>query len=182
MSWVWKVSFLRYSSLELEPPVPNKKKRGLAKKIFLGFGKFLGAALTGSPQAFSGSRNSGNGQIEADLLLYGGTRHRRFLGCLSCEKTDERSIWNREGEFGSLTGKYSIWNESGSYGSKYNTFSPWKKFSASPPLILDKNRNFYGYFTVDRFAKKRTTIEWILWILENQDYVREHYDEMGDNI
>jgi len=116
------------------------------------------------------------------LYLYGGHDHLRYLGCLNCDITDEDSIWNKEGEYGSTTGYFSIWNKEGQYGAKHRNYSPWKKISGAPPYILNKKRKFYGVFTADRFSKNRCRIEWIIWILEHEDYVRENFDEMASEI
>jgi len=170
-----------YSRIEEGPLEPVEQKKGLAKKVLLGFAKILGgfSTSTGGMGTYSAvSSDAGN----AKLLLYGGYKRRRFMGCLNCDKSDESSVWNKSGEFGSETGRYSIWNKSGSYGGKYKEYSPWKKFSSMPPVILDKNRNFYGEFTIDRFSRTRTRIEWIVWILENEDYVRENFDEIASEI
>ena len=35
------------------------------------------------------------------LLLFGGTNHRTFLGCLNCSKHDSVSVCNKYGNFGS---------------------------------------------------------------------------------
>jgi hypothetical protein len=53
----------------------------------------------------------------------------------------------------------SIWNQFGNYGSKFEDTSPWNKFASHPPVIVDPNGGFYGYFTASTFFGKRTTIQ-----------------------
>ena len=86
--------------------------------------------------------------LSADFLLFDG---KTFLGCLNCSKYDSGSICNKYGVYGS---KYSsnIWNKYGTYGSKYSSSSPWNKYSSSGPKIVDKSGNYYGRFSINRYA------------------------------
>lgn len=115
------------------------------------------------------------------LLLYGGENHELFLGCLNCSKYDSSSIWNKYGEHGSKYNSDSIWNKHGTYGSKFNTFSPWNKYSTESPVIVDPDGNFYGNFTLNKY-NNQTKIEWLVWILENHEYVMENFDEVRDKL
>jgi hypothetical protein len=106
------------------------------------------------------------------LLLYGGgTSHRTFYGCLNCSKYDSESVCNQYGDFGSRYSDLSIWNRYGDVGSKYSSNSPWNKFASTPPAIVDKDGNFYGYFTSVRSHPRRTTIQTYLAFLDNPDAV-----------
>lgn len=113
------------------------------------------------------------------LLLFGGENHDQFLGCLNCSKHDSSSIWNKYGEHGSKYNSDSIWNKYGTYGSKYNSLSPWNKYSSDGPVVVDPDGNFYGYFTLNKY-NNQTKIEWLVWILENHEYVMENFDEVRD--
>lgn len=84
------------------------------------------------------------------LLLYGGKNHDVFLGCLNCASYDSNSIWCSYGEYGSTYGSKSIWTTYGEYGSTYSEYSPWTTYADKPPVIVDKDGNFYGYLTVNR--------------------------------
>jgi len=112
------------------------------------------------------------------LMLFGGTNHTVFLGCLSCSQYDSKSIWNAYGQYGSIYSSSSIWNEYGTFGSQYSFTSPWNSYSTSPPIIVDSNGNFYGYFTTNKYQPQRTKITWVLWILDNHEYVLKHLDEV----
>lgn len=114
---------------------------------------------------------------EPTLLLFGGNNHDTFLGCLNCSKRDSSSIWNKYGEHGSKYKADSIWNKYGTYGSKYNQLSPWNKYSRSGPVVVDPDGNFYGYFTRNKF-NNQTKIKWLVWILENHEYVMDNFDEI----
>ena len=85
----------------------------------------------------------------AEFLLFDG---KKFLGCPSCSKYDSDSICN----------KY------GSYGSKYSSQSPWNKYSSSVPKLVDRNRGYYGRFSINvyyGFLESRNLKE----IYENAD-------------
>lgn len=117
--------------------------------------------------------------ISPALLLYGGENHKVFLGCLNSSKYDESSIWNKYGEYGSKYSSKSIWNKYDTYGSKYDSMSPWNKYSSEGPIIVDKEGNSYGNFTCNKY-NNQTQIKWIVWILENYEYVIENLDEVRE--
>jgi hypothetical protein len=122
--------------------------------------------------------SSGPPQTATALLLFGGQSHDVFLGCLNCGKFDESSIWNQFGKYGSKFQSNCIWNEFGPYGSRYTATSPWNPFAGTPPIVLDSQGNFYGYFTANKLDPKRTTVESLQYILSNGDYIRSHLEEI----
>lgn len=103
------------------------------------------------------------------LLLFGGKDHQIFLGCLNCVAQADVSVCNSFGKFGSSFEDNSIWNSFGSFGSSFSEFSPWNSFSDSAPIIVDKDGKSYGYFSVNSFHHDRTTIPWLVAILEFQE-------------
>ena len=122
-------------------------------------------------------------QIQSDeLLLFAGQNHDVFLGCLNCSKYDSSSIWNKYGSYGSKYSSDSIWNKYGTYGSKYSSESPWNKYSSDAPVIVDRAGNFYGYFSANKYHYQRTTIKWILDILDNYEWIIENLDEFIDGM
>lgn len=119
---------------------------------------------------------------ERALLLFAGKDHDKFLGCLNCGLHASASIWNAFGQYGSPYNSDSIWNRYGTWGSPYNSYSPWNKYSTSAPVIVDKDGTFYGYFSANAYLNKRTQINWLVWLLDNYDYVIEHLDEVRDKV
>ena len=115
---------------------------------------------------------------QVELLLYGGDDHDVFLGCLNCGKYDANSVWNAYGTYGSQYSSLSIWNRYGTYGSRYNSLSPWNKYSTNAPVVVDKEDNFYGYFSANKYHAKRTNIEFLVTILDNYEWIIEHLDEV----
>ena len=115
-----------------------------------------------------------------ELLLYGGNDSSIFLGCLNCNRFSSESICNRFGEYGSRFSSNSIWNRFGEYGSRFSSYSPWNKFASDPPAIVDRQGNFYGYFSSNRHYPNRTTIKAYLMILDNIDWVIEDLQRARD--
>jgi len=107
------------------------------------------------------------------LLIYGGKGHDVFLGCLNCSKSEQKSIWNTYDEFGSKFNDKCIWNNYSTYGGKYSEYSPFNKNASYPPVIVDPEGNFYGYFTANKFKDKRTSVQLALFIIDYWESIRE---------
>jgi len=125
---------------------------------------------------------------DGPLLLFGGRDHGEFLGCLNCYRSESFSVWNESGEFGNPANEKSIWNRGGPYGSPRSPLSPWNPRGSSPPLVVDRIGNLYGYFTLNRSYPKRVRLneahhkwadfEWLVWLLDNYEYVVAHLEEL----
>ncbi|WP_282147873.1 hypothetical protein [Algibacter lectus] len=116
------------------------------------------------------------------LHLYGGDNHKVYLGCLTCSDYDSSSIWNEYGTYGSSYNSKSIWNEYGTYGNDYNAQSPWNSHSSDPPVVVDKNGEFYGYFTVNEYKSKRAEFKLALIIYKYHEEIRDDVDGWYDEI
>ncbi len=103
-----------------------------------------------------------------------------FLGCLTEDKYEKNSIWNKYGTYGSMFSDKSIWNEYGPYGAAYSDQSPWNKYSMEPPFIKDQFGYSHGYFTINEYNWQKTTNKYCLWILENYEWIKENFDEAAD--
>ncbi len=99
----------------------------------------------------------GHAQTPPHLLFGGGRSHDTFLGCLNCDRFDSTSVCNEYGQFGNVFRPTSIWNPYGP-NSMYSQTSPWNQFAIYPPVIVDRDGNFYGYFTANTQHDKRTRI------------------------
>jgi|TARA_B100000315_G_C14441585_1_gene524931 hypothetical protein len=91
-----------------------------------------------------------------DLLIFGGKGHDDFLGCLSCSGYSSDSICNGYGKYGNKYNPSGMWNPYGGFGNKYSSKSPWNKYSNSNsvPVVVDRDGNFYGYFTINQYRSK----------------------------
>ncbi|MFV9551430.1 hypothetical protein [Algibacter sp. PT7-4] len=107
------------------------------------------------------------------LHLYGGNNHKEYLGCLTCSNYDSNSIWNAYGTYGNNYNSKSIWNEYGTFGNEYNAQSPWNEYANNPPVVVDKNGNFYGYFTINEYKSKRADFKLALLVYKYHKQIRE---------
>ena len=114
------------------------------------------------------------------LLLYGGSNQDVFLGCLNCNRYASDSVCNRYGTFGSRYSAESIWNRYGVYGSRYSGTSPWNRYASNPPVIVDRDGNFYRYFTASRSRPNRTRNQFFLAFLDNPNEVNSDLQQARD--
>jgi hypothetical protein len=116
------------------------------------------------------------------ILIFGGDDHKVFLGCLNCDKFSSNSIWNTYGNFGSKFNNTCIWNKFGDYGGKYGDQSPFNKYASHPPVLVDNDGNFFGYFTADKFKDKRTDSKLALFIIDYWEAIIEDPGSYYDKI
>lgn len=109
----------------------------------------------------------------AELLLFGNANQDEFLGCLTCSHFDTGSICNTFGKHGSSFSNKSIWNGFSPYGSEFSNTSPWNTFASSPPVIVDRQGNFYGYLTANQSNPKRTRIKALVQLTDAVEWVTE---------
>ena len=76
-----------------------------------------------------------------------------FLGTLNENAYDSNSIYNEYGTYGSKYNAKSIFNQYGNYGSDYSSLSPFNQYSTSPPGLYDRQGNFCGTLSVNRYAR-----------------------------
>ena len=116
------------------------------------------------------------------LQIFGGEEHDVYLGCLNCSKYDSNSIWNSYGNYGSKYNTSSIWNSYGDYGSAYSSYSPFNNYASYPPVIVDEDGNFYGYFTVNTVKSQRANFDLVLIIYKYHEQIKEDVSEWHDKI
>jgi hypothetical protein len=87
----------------------------------------------------------------AKTMLFGGSGHKEYLGCLECSEFASDSICNGFGKFGSEFSSSGIFNEFAGYGNEFSSKSPWNEFATSNevPVLVDENGKFFGYFTIN---------------------------------
>jgi len=107
------------------------------------------------------------------LHIYGGKGHDVYLGCLNCDSYNTNSIWNAYGTYGSTYNQKSIWNSYGTYGSDFSSTSPFNSYASDPPVIVDREGSFYGYFTVNEYKDKRADFKLALTIYKYYDLIRD---------
>ena len=82
-------------------------------------------------------------------------------------------IWDDYGTYGNSYNAESIWNQYGTYGSEYNSLSPWNSYSSDSPVVVDKEGNFYGYFTTIQSKSDRAEFQLALTIYKYHKQIRE---------
>ena len=100
------------------------------------------------------------------LHIYGGDNHDVYLGCLTSSPYDSKSIWN----------------EYGTYGNEYSSYSPWNEYASNPPVIVDKEGKFYGYFTVNKYKSQRADFKLVLLIYEYRELIKENLQKWYDKL
>ena len=75
-----------------------------------------------------------------------------FLGTMNENAYDTNSIYNTYGTFGSKYASNSIFNQYGNYGSDYSDMSPFNQYASNPPGLYDRQGNFYGTLSINRYA------------------------------
>ena len=100
------------------------------------------------------------------LMLFGGSDHDVYLGCLNCGSVAADSLCNDFGRYGNEFSGDSIWNEFSRFGNEFSGESPWNELSTQAPVIVDSDGKFYGYFSVNSFHPKRTQIKALVTLLD----------------
>ena len=99
------------------------------------------------------------------IMIFGGSGHKAYLGCLSCSEYDSNSVFNQYGKYGSEYSTNSIFNEYGQYGGEYASYSPCNEYSTTPPVVVDEDGNFYRYLTINKYMSNRISNENIInWL------------------
>lgn len=107
------------------------------------------------------------------LHIYGGSDQDEYLGCLNCDSYDKNSIWNSYGTYGNSYNTKSIWNSYGTYGNEYSSYSPWNNYASNPPIVVDKNGNFYGYLTVNSYKSQRANSSLASLLYEYHELIKK---------
>ena len=90
-----------------------------------------------------------------------------YLGKLTTNEFDAKSIFNEYGTYGSPYSSKSIWNEYGKYGSKYSNESAFNEYATNPPIIIFGGE-IIGYVTTnDNIENSISPYELHSWLEEN---------------
>lgn len=74
---------------------------------------------------------------------------RTYLGKITTDVSDENSIWNTSGIYGSADSPLSIFNPNCIYGADDAIFSSFNENASSPPIIIDSKGNKIGKLTTN---------------------------------
>jgi hypothetical protein len=93
---------------------------------------------------------------DCELLVFGGTSHEVFLGCLSDEHRPD-SVFNMVGEHGSDLSPASMRNKFAPYGSNYDDTSACNPSATHPPVVVSADGKSLGLLSMNPSLKRRIT-------------------------
>jgi hypothetical protein len=105
------------------------------------------------------------------LLLFGGSGHEVFLGCLNCSEHEPKSVQNKYGDFGNKYSDHSIFNRYSDYGSRYSSYGVCNKYASDPPAIFDGEGHYFGRLTTSRSmdqVQDPMLVGWLTAVCEHQ--------------
>src|SRR5215831_4785426 len=92
------------------------------------------------------------------LMVFGGTNHETYLGCLNCSSTAYDSIYNPSGPYGQRGSYFAnnlfgrgVMDDFGSTGI-IQDLSACSTNANNPPVIVDKNGGYYGRFSISSYS------------------------------
>ena len=105
--------------------------------------------------------------VVAEILLF--SSGNQFHGCLDCEESDQNSICNRYGKFGSLYQSSSIWNANG-IGNVGRRDSPFSDMGIGLKMA-DTQGNFKGNLSIsDKGDTEYSQSLKVIWGANQEDY------------
>lgn len=87
---------------------------------------------------------------DAPVYLFGGDGHKEFLGCLNCDSSHPKSVWNEFSQYG-FKNDFGVWNPFREFTNEFSSHSMCNEFASDPPVIVDENGNSYGKLTINEF-------------------------------
>jgi len=92
----------------------------------------------------------------------------QYLGLISANAYEAKSIVNEYGQHGSKYAANSIFNEYGNYGGEYALQSPWNSYSVNPPKVFLGER-FVGYLTKNPQKTPRIDPDGLVGFLKSKE-------------
>jgi len=129
------------------------------------FSRNLGLALQGIGNA--GTTASGYSQQTEKLLIFGGSDHKTYLGCLNCSEYDKDSVFNTYGSHGSEYSSVSIMNSYSEFGSHYSSYSACNEYASDPPVVVDLNGKYYGRLTINNYKEQINNQNIVQWLISS---------------
>jgi hypothetical protein len=119
-----------------------------------------------------GQSNANGSSGQGKLMIFAGTNHETYLGCLNCSEAAPDSVSNEYGQNGSRYSQTSIWNHYSQFGSPYGSYSACNPYSTNPPVIVDEAGTYYGRLTLNQFhpelAAGRQLMPWLKQVVYSE--------------
>jgi hypothetical protein len=91
-----------------------------------------------------------------------------FLGTITLNRVDAKSLLNEVGRYGSEVSRTSIFNEVGRYGGEVARLSPFNAVTSTPPRIY-KGERFIAYLSVNDVKRPRIDPRALMaWLRANE--------------
>jgi hypothetical protein len=68
------------------------------------------------------------------------------------------------------------------FWEEYSSTSPFNSYASNWSVVVDKDGNFYGYFTVNAYKDKRATFNLAMTIYKYYDLIRDDVSKWHDKI
>lgn len=117
------------------------------------------AAQAMASSTAAGAQGVADAQAGSKLMIFGGSGHKTYLGCLNCGEYASDSVFNTYGTFGSSYSQTSIHNRYGEFGSAYSQHSVCNPHATDPPVIVNGVGNFFGRLTLNTYHSQATSDE-----------------------
>jgi tetratricopeptide (TPR) repeat protein len=121
--------------------------------------------MTALGQSLGDGSNASGTSGQGKLMIFAGSSHETYLGCLNCAEAAPDSISNEYGQNGSRYSQASIWNHYSQFASAYAPYSACNPYSTDPPVIVDDAGTYYGRLTLNEFHPElgagRQLIDWL---------------------
>ena len=88
--------------------------------------------------------------LSQEILIFGGSNNKEFLGCLTCNEFSSNSVWNDMSQFG-WRNSFGKWNSFGQFKNPFSSYSACSEFSQNAPVLVDRNGRFYGRLSLNEF-------------------------------
>jgi hypothetical protein len=75
----------------------------------------------------------------------------QFLGKITTNQFDSKSIINEYGEYGNPYSSTSIFNKYNNYGNEYSSLSPFNDYTTTPPQVICPDGHIAAYLTTNQF-------------------------------
>lgn len=148
-------------------PQPTKKAAATIIAVIFSTPLFSGcttAELLAARQSMGPPINSYTPQYGAapsyqsqKIMVFGGTDHKTYLGCLSCSEYSSESVFNQYGNYGSAYSNTSITNPYSQFGSQYSATGACNPYASDPPAVVDQLGDFLGYLTLNEYKSGAIT-------------------------
>jgi len=91
-----------------------------------------------------------------------------FLGTISTNAVDAKSILNQVGRHGSEVSSVSIFNSVGRYGSEVSGTSAFNEIASRPPKIINRDGQFVAFLTKNAIKTPRVDTHALIGWLKSQ--------------